>query len=66
MITEKAFAENKVETGIKKLGECKNKVNQTRLDSFFKSGGSTVSSTKTGNKGAPIKGGAKNFDKRRT
>ena len=41
LINEKAFAENKVESGIKKLESCKSKVNQGRLDMFFKSAGST-------------------------
>lgn len=41
LINEKAFAENKVESGIKKLQSCKSKVNQGRLDMFFKSAGST-------------------------
>ena len=39
LVNDKAFAENKVESGIKKLGQCKGKVNQGRLDMFFKSAG---------------------------
>ena len=39
LINDKAFAEVKVESGIKKLGQCKGKVNQGRLDMFFKSAG---------------------------
>ena len=59
LINEKAFAEQKVESGIKKLDSCKSKVNQGRLDMFFKSAGSTQSSTFQ-KKNAAIKGGAKN------
>ena len=36
LINEKGFSEEKVSTGIKKLYACKNKVNQGRLDNFFK------------------------------
>ena len=59
LINEKAFAENKVESGIKKLESCKSKVNQGRLDMFFKSAGSTQSSTFQ-KKNAAVKSGAKN------
>ena len=61
LVNEKAFAENKVESGIKKLGQCKGKVNQGRLDMFFKSAG--VSQSGTLKKGAAGKG--QKIDKKR-
>ena len=39
LINQKAFAENKVESGLKKLQGSQSKVNQSRLDLFFKSAG---------------------------
>lgn len=39
LVGQKAFMENKVENGLKKLGSCQTKVNQSRLDCFFKSAG---------------------------
>ena len=45
LVNDKAFAENKVESGIQKLGKCKGKVNQGRLDMFFKSAGVSQSGT---------------------
>jgi len=45
LVNDKGFAENKVESGIQKLGKCKGKVNQGRLDMFFKSAGTSISST---------------------
>lgn len=44
LINQKAFAENKVESGLKKLQSCQGKVNQSRLDLFFKSAGNSKSS----------------------
>ena len=35
------FQENKVASGLTKLQNCQGKVNQSRLDLFFKSAGST-------------------------
>ena len=46
LINKKGFAENKVDSGLKKLVACQGKKNQARLDSFFKSAG-TQSSTKS-------------------
>ena len=41
LIEEKGFQENKVASGLTKLQNCQGKVNQSRLDLFFKSAGST-------------------------
>ena len=54
LVEEKAFAENKVSSGLTKLQNCQGKVNQSRLDLFFKSAG-VQSSTQSKVKGA--KGG---------
>ena len=62
LIEDKAFAESKVESGVAKLCKCKGKVNQGRLDMFFKSAGVSQSDTKK--KGAPTKGG-QNVGKKR-
>jgi len=63
LVEEKSFAENKVTSGLTKLQNCQGKVNQSRLDLFFKSAGSTQSSTmtqKVKGKGAAAAGGAAN------
>jgi flap endonuclease-1 len=39
LINEKGFTEQKVESGLKKLQGAQTKVNQSRLDCFFKSAG---------------------------
>lgn len=39
LVNEKSFTEQKVESGLKKLGSAQTKVNQSRLDCFFKSAG---------------------------
>ena len=39
LVNKKGFAENKVESGIKKMLACQGKKNQSRLDTFFKSAG---------------------------
>ena len=39
LINEKGFTENKVESGLSKLKNAQTKVNQSRLDCFFKSAG---------------------------
>ena len=41
LIEEKGFQENKVTSGLTKLQNCQGKSNQSRLDLFFKSAGST-------------------------
>jgi len=45
LVEEKAFQEAKVASGLAKLQNSQGKVNQSRLDLFFKSAGSTTSST---------------------
>ena len=47
LIEEKGFQENKVASGLTKLQNCQGKTNQSRLDLFFKSAGSTQSSSMT-------------------
>ena len=44
LINQKEFAENKVESGIKRLVSSVEKKPQARLDLFFKSAGTTSSS----------------------
>lgn len=39
LINDKGFTEQKVESGLKKLQGAQTKVNQSRLDCFFKSAG---------------------------
>lgn len=69
LVEDKSFAENKVSSGLTKLQNCQGKVNQSRLDLFFKSAGSTQSSTMTmkakGKFAAASRGAAANANKRK-
>ena len=43
LVGEKGFTEQKVDSGLKKLAGAQTKVNQSRLDCFFKSAGTSQS-----------------------
>ena len=58
LVGSKGFTEQKVDTGLKKLAGAQTKVNQSRLDCFFKSAGTSQSKMP-----APVKKGAKDTRK---